>query len=40
MILGGLQQYLKEVSERSFPRSENWFGMSDDEYQQMLDLIG
>jgi len=40
VILGGLQQYVKEVSERSFPQPENWFGMGDDEYKELLDLIG
>ena len=39
VILGGLQQYVKEVSERSFPQPENWFGMADDEYKQLLDLL-
>ena len=40
VIMGGLQQYVKEVSERSFPQPENWFGMGDDEYKELLDLIG
>jgi 3-methyl-2-oxobutanoate hydroxymethyltransferase len=40
LILSGLQQYVKEVSERSFPQPENWFGMSDDEYSQLLDMLG
>jgi 3-methyl-2-oxobutanoate hydroxymethyltransferase len=40
VILGGLQQYVKEVSERSFPQPENWFGMGDDEYTELLDLLG
>jgi len=40
VILGGLQQYVKEVSERSFPQPENWFGMADDEYNELLNLLG
>jgi 3-methyl-2-oxobutanoate hydroxymethyltransferase len=40
VILKGLQQYAKEVSDRSFPQPENWFGMADDEYKQLLDLLG
>jgi 3-methyl-2-oxobutanoate hydroxymethyltransferase len=40
VILGGLQQYVKEVTERSFPQPENWFGMADEEYRQLLDLLG
>jgi 3-methyl-2-oxobutanoate hydroxymethyltransferase len=39
VILKGLQQYAKEVSDRSFPQPENWFGMADDEYKQLLDLL-
>jgi len=40
VILGGLQQYVKEVSERSFPQPENWFGMGDDEYNELLKMLG
>ncbi|MBM2843426.1 MAG: 3-methyl-2-oxobutanoate hydroxymethyltransferase [Anaerolineales bacterium] len=40
VILGGLQQYVKEVSERSFPQPENWFGMGDDEYNELLEMLG
>jgi 3-methyl-2-oxobutanoate hydroxymethyltransferase len=40
VILNGLQQYVKEVSERSFPQPENWFGMGDDEYNELLDMLG
>ena len=40
VILDGLQQYVKEVTECSFPQPENWFGMGDDEYKELLDLIG
>ena len=40
VILGGLQQYVKEVTERSFPQPENWFGMGDDEYKELLEMLG
>ena len=39
MILNGLKEYVAEVSERSFPQSENWFGMPDEEYEELLRLI-
>jgi 3-methyl-2-oxobutanoate hydroxymethyltransferase len=39
VILGGLQQYVKEVTERSFPQPENWFGMGDDEYNELLEML-
>jgi 3-methyl-2-oxobutanoate hydroxymethyltransferase len=40
VILGGLQQYVKEVTSKEFPQPENWFGMSDDEYDELLNLLG
>jgi len=40
VILDGLQQYVKEVTERSFPQPENWFGMGDDEYKDLLEMLG
>ena len=40
VILDGLQQYVKEVTERSFPQPENWFGMGDDEYNELLEMLG
>ena len=39
VILDGLQQYVKEVTERSFPQPENWFGMGDDEYNELLEML-
>lgn len=39
IIQNGLKQYVKEVSERSFPTSENWFGMPDDEYEELQKLL-
>jgi len=40
VIQEGLKQYVKEVSQRSFPQDENWFGMPDEEYDELLRLIG
>lgn len=39
MIQEGLKQYVKEVTERTFPQPENWFGMPDEEYQELLNLL-
>ena len=39
VILEGLQRYVAEVSLRTFPRPENWFGMPDEEYDELLRLL-
>ncbi|MGB9639325.1 MAG: 3-methyl-2-oxobutanoate hydroxymethyltransferase [Anaerolineales bacterium] len=39
VILEGLQKYVSEVSERQFPQPENWFGMPDEEYEELLKMI-
>jgi 3-methyl-2-oxobutanoate hydroxymethyltransferase len=39
VILEGLKQYAKEVQERQFPQPENWFGIKDDEYEELLGLL-
>jgi len=39
VILEGLKQYAKEVQERQFPQPENWFGIQDDEYEELLHLL-
>lgn len=39
-ILEGLRTYVCEVSEKSFPQPENWFEMKDEEYEELLNLIG
>ena len=39
MILTGLKEYVAEVSERRFPQPENWFGMPDEEFDQLLQLL-
>ncbi|MBZ5496496.1 MAG: 3-methyl-2-oxobutanoate hydroxymethyltransferase [Acidobacteriia bacterium] len=39
VIQQGLEQYVKEVTGRSFPQPENWFQMPDDEYQRFCELL-
>ncbi len=39
MIQNGLKQYVKEVTERTFPQPENWFGMPDEEYEELINLL-
>ncbi|MCU0488529.1 MAG: 3-methyl-2-oxobutanoate hydroxymethyltransferase [Anaerolineales bacterium] len=36
VILNGLKGYVQEVSEKTFPQPENWFGMPDDEFDELL----
>ena len=38
-ILNGLKQYVREVTERQFPQPENWFGMPDEEYDQLMKML-
>ncbi len=35
----GLNSYVKEVTEKTFPAPENWFGMPDDEYDELLKML-
>jgi 3-methyl-2-oxobutanoate hydroxymethyltransferase len=39
VILNGLKQYAQEVTNQTFPQPENWFGMPDDEYEELLNLL-
>jgi 3-methyl-2-oxobutanoate hydroxymethyltransferase len=39
VILQGLQQYVREVSQRQFPQPENWFGMNDDEFNELQRML-
>jgi 3-methyl-2-oxobutanoate hydroxymethyltransferase len=39
VILNGLKQYVEEVSSQTFPQPENWFGMPDEEYEELLSLL-
>jgi 3-methyl-2-oxobutanoate hydroxymethyltransferase len=39
VIQGGLEAYVKEVTEKTFPQPENWFTMQDTEYEELLKLL-
>jgi 3-methyl-2-oxobutanoate hydroxymethyltransferase len=39
VILNGLQDYVKEVKDGTFPAPENWFGMSDKEFEELKTLL-
>lgn len=39
VILNGLKQYASEVTVKTFPQPENWFGMSNDEYDDLLKML-
>jgi len=39
VILNGLKDYVQEVSDHTFPQPENWFGMPDDEFDELLKSL-
>jgi 3-methyl-2-oxobutanoate hydroxymethyltransferase len=39
VILNGLKQYVQEVTNKTFPQPENWFGIKDEEYEELLQLL-
>lgn len=39
VILDGLKQYVAEVTGKQFPQPENWFGMPDEEYDELIRLL-
>lgn len=39
VILNGLKDYVTEVTAKTFPAAENWFGMSDEEYDELLGML-
>lgn len=39
VIKEGLEKYVKEVSDKTFPAAENWFGMPDEEYNELLTML-
>ncbi|NOY99922.1 MAG: 3-methyl-2-oxobutanoate hydroxymethyltransferase [Chloroflexi bacterium] len=39
VILNGLKQYVSEVKDTTFPAKENYFGMKDDEYDELKKLL-
>jgi 3-methyl-2-oxobutanoate hydroxymethyltransferase len=38
-ILNGLKAYVQEVTEKSFPQPENWFGMKDEEFDELKNML-
>jgi 3-methyl-2-oxobutanoate hydroxymethyltransferase len=39
VILNGLKQYAEEVENETFPAAENYFGMKDEEYEELLSML-
>lgn len=39
LIQAGLSQYVEEVKNKQFPQPENWFGMPDEEYNELLKML-
>jgi 3-methyl-2-oxobutanoate hydroxymethyltransferase len=39
VILNGLKQYASEVTTKTFPAPENWFGMKDDEFEDLKKML-
>ncbi len=40
VILDGLKEYADEVTGKQFPQPENWFGMKDEEFNELKKLLG
>jgi 3-methyl-2-oxobutanoate hydroxymethyltransferase len=39
VILSGLKQYVAEVTGKTFPQPDNWFGMKDEDYEELMGLL-
>ena len=39
VIRTGLEAYVKEVTEKTFPAPENWFGMPDEEFDELKKML-
>ncbi len=39
VILNGLKQYVSEVKEKSFPEPKNYFGIKDEEYEELTQIL-
>ncbi len=39
VILNGLKEYVKEVSEKTFPQPENWFTITDEEFDELNKML-
>jgi 3-methyl-2-oxobutanoate hydroxymethyltransferase len=40
VILNGLKSYVDEVIGKQFPQPENWFGMPEEEFEELKKLLG
>jgi len=40
VLLNGLKKYVEEVATEEFPEPERYFGMKDEEYEELLALLG
>lgn len=40
VILNGLKKYVEEVTDGKFPAPEHYFGIKDEEYDQLTDMFG
>ncbi|MEJ2750440.1 MAG: 3-methyl-2-oxobutanoate hydroxymethyltransferase, partial [Anaerolineae bacterium] len=39
VILNGLKQYVGEVQDKAFPQPTNYFGMKDEEYDELMKML-
>jgi ketopantoate hydroxymethyltransferase len=39
VIREGLERYVQEVTDKTFPAPENWFGMPDEEFDELKRLL-
>jgi len=39
VILNGLKAYVDEVHNKTFPQPENYFGMTDEEYHELIKML-
>ena len=39
VILDGVKQYVAEVQDGEFPQPENYFGMKDEEYDELVAML-
>jgi 3-methyl-2-oxobutanoate hydroxymethyltransferase len=40
VIGDGLKQYVAEIQSKVFPAAEHWFGIKDEEYAELVRLVG
>jgi ketopantoate hydroxymethyltransferase len=39
VILNGLKEYAREVTEKTFPQPENWFTIPDEEFDELIKSL-